>query len=185
VRVPVGIWVVMAEQGTSGIGPVSAQRHLLTVAPAAPVITTPTPDARVHGRVQLAGTGTAGSRVLLTLTRGGSSRELSADVRRDGTWSAAADVPSGSWTVTAVGSHLLSSERRERYMRSAASPAVAFSVTGGAAVSVSHRTALPLTGADPVPLIALTGSLLAAGLALLVVPAVRRRRTAAGRSLPR
>jgi hypothetical protein len=174
--VPVGIWVVFVEQGQHGIGPSNEERPVLTIAPAAPVITTPTPEARVEGRVQLAGTGTAGSRVILTLTRGASSRELSAEVRRDGTWSVIADIPSGSWTLTAVGSHLLPYERSERYIRSAASPAVAFSLTGGTAVAVSHRTALPMTGTDPVPLIALTGSLLAAGLALLVVPAVRRRR---------
>ncbi|MFT2751505.1 hypothetical protein [Clavibacter sp. Sh2088] len=175
--VPVGIWVVLVEQGQHGIGPSNEERPVLTIAPAAPVITTPTPEARVEGRVQLAGTGTAGSRVILTLTRGASSRELSAVVRRDGTWSVIADIPSGSWTVSAVGSHLLPYERSERYIRSAASPAVAFSLTGGTAVAVSHRTTLPMTGTDPVPLIALTGSLLAAGLALLVVPAVRRRRS--------
>ncbi|MFT2692871.1 hypothetical protein [Clavibacter zhangzhiyongii] len=180
-RVPVGIWVVYAEQGTFGMGPTSTEHPVLTIAPAAPVITTPRPDARVDGRVQLAGTGTAGSTVLLTLTRGVASRELSAEVRRDGTWSVSTDIPSGSWTVTAVGSHLLPYERSERHIRSAASPAVAFSVTGGTAVAVSHRTGLPMTGADPVPLIALTGSLLAAGLALLIVPAVRRRRNALAR----
>jgi hypothetical protein len=180
--VPIGIWVVLVEQGEHGIGPASEDWPVLTIAPSAPVITTPSPDARVEGRLHLAGTGTAGSRVLLTLSRGGASRELSAVVRADGTWSAAADVPSGSWTVTAVGSHLLPYERSERYIRSAASPAVAFSVTGGTAVAASHRTALPLTGADPVPLIALTGSLLAAGLALLVIPAVRRRRMGPGSS---
>jgi hypothetical protein len=172
-RLPIGIWIMKAEQS----GGAAESRPTFTVAPAAPVITSPTADAHVSGSLHLSGTGTAGSRVLLTVTGTGSPRQLTADVRADGTWALTADMPSGRYSVTAVGSHLLPYERSERYIRSAASPAVAFALTGGTAVAVSHRTALPMTGTDPVPLIALTGSLLAAGLALLVVPAVRRRRS--------
>ncbi|MBM7026846.1 hypothetical protein, partial [Clavibacter zhangzhiyongii] len=176
-RLPIGIWIMKAEQAAGA----AEARPTFTVAPAAPVITSPTADAQVCGRVHLTGTGTAGSRVLVTVAGSGSPRQLTADVRADGRWSIDAGLPSGRHSVTAVGSHLLPLERSERYIRSAASPAVAFSVTGGTAVAVSHRTGLPLTGADPVPLIALTGSLLAAGLALLIVPAVRRRRNALAR----
>ncbi|QOD42492.1 hypothetical protein [Clavibacter zhangzhiyongii] len=176
-RLPIGIWFMKAEQAAGA----AEARPTFTVAPAAPVITSPTADAQVSGRVHLTGTGTAGSRVLVTVAGSGSPRQLTADVRADGRWSIDAGLPSGRYSVTAVGSHLLPLERSERYIRSAASPAVAFSVTGGTAVAVSHRTGLPMTGADPVPLIALTGSLLAAGLALLIVPAVRRRRNALAR----
>ena len=172
---PIGIWVILVEQGQSGIGPVSGEQPVLTIVPPAPVITRPATDARVEGEVQLTGIGTAGSAVLLTLTRGTATRELTADVRADGTWSVAADIPSGRWTVSAVGSHLLPYERSERHLRSAASPTVAFQVSGGTVVTAAHRTALPTTGADPLPLLALTGSLLAAGIALLVLPAIRRR----------
>ncbi|MBF4616758.1 hypothetical protein ITJ44_01525 [Clavibacter sp. VKM Ac-2873] len=182
---PIGIWIMKAEQSAGDDLTDADSRPAFTVLPAAPVITAPTADARVTGRLQLAGTGTAGSTVLLTLTGGGKPRQLTAQVGADGSWSTVADVTSGSHSVSAVGSHLLPYERSARYIRSDPSSAVAFTVTGGAAVAVSHRTALPMTGFDPVPLVALTGSLLAAGLALLVIPAVRRRRAPAGPRLPR
>lgn len=184
-RLPIGIWIMKAEQFAGEELLAAESRPTFVVAPAAPVITTPTSGAHVSGRAHVAGTGTAGSRVMVTVTGSGTPRQLTADVRADGSWSVVADVPSGRYSVTAVGSHLLPYERSERYIRSGASAAVAFQVIGGTAVAVSHRTALPITGTDPVPLIALTGSLLAAGLALLVVPAVRRRRPAGDGSLPR
>jgi hypothetical protein len=176
-RLPIGVWIMKAEQSAGEELIAAESRPTFTVAPAAPVIASPAPDAHVSGRVRISGTGTAGSRVIVA----GTPRQLTADVGADGSWSVVADVPSGRYSVTAVGSHLLPYERSERYIRSAASPAVAFSVTGGTALAVSHRTGLPMTGADPIPLIALTGSLLAAGLALLIVPAVRRRRSVLAR----
>lgn len=182
---PVGFWVVKADQVLGEAATATEGNVAFTIRPAAPVITSPTPDAQVDGRLHLAGTATAGSRVVLTID--GTYDEpltVTSPVGADGTWSVDQVLPSGSYSVTAVESQYLPYEREARSIESGSSPAVPYTVTGARVATVGHRTTLPVTGADPVPLIALTGSLLAAGLALVAVPAIRRRR-AVGRSTPR
>ncbi|OUE24984.1 hypothetical protein [Clavibacter michiganensis] len=184
-ELPVGFWTVKADQSVGDDGTAMIGNVAFTVRPAAPTITAPTPAGHVDGRLHVAGTGTAGSRIVLTID--GTDDEplaLTAPVRADGTWSVDQVLPSGSYSVTAVESQYLPYEREVRSIESGSSPAVSFTLSGARVATVGHRTTLPVTGADPVPLIALTGSLLAAGLALVAVPAIRRRRDA-GRSTPR
>ncbi|MBP2458248.1 hypothetical protein ABID70_000806 [Clavibacter michiganensis] len=184
-ELPVGFWTVKADQSVGDDGTAMLGNVAFTIRPAAPTITAPTPAGHVDGRLHLAGTATAGSRVVLTID--GTYDEpltLTAPVRANGTWSVDQVLPSGSYSVTAVESQYLPYERELRSIESGSSPAVSFTLSGARVAPVGHRTTLPMTGADPVPLIALTGSLLAAGLALVAVPAIRRRR-AAGRSTPR
>jgi hypothetical protein len=184
-ELPVGFWVVKADQSLGDDATAMSGNVAFTIRPAAPTVTAPTPAAHVDGRLQLAGTATPGSRVVLTID--GTDDEpltLTSPVRADGTWSVDQVLPSGSYSVTAVESQYLPYEREVRTIESGSAAAVPFTVSEARVATVGHRTTLPMTGADPVPLIALTGSLLAAGLALVAVPAIRRRRDA-GRSTPR
>jgi hypothetical protein len=195
--VPVGYWVAFVKQsvGTS----VQTPEHdtAFTVYPAAPRITAPQPSAHVDGPLRLSGTGLAGSQVVVTVAGGAQPVTVRAYVRPDGTWDAAKSMPTGSYTASAITSQFLPWEREARWIVSGASAPVSFTLTGlagampaaavtpagGAGRPTGHPTAhvsthsrsLPVTGSDPVPLIALMSSLLAAGVALVAVPRLRRR----------